>query len=434
MVSIVASCSSSEDAPVTEAQADASANTGDASEPKEDGNAPPARDAGLVDAAPLPIVCASSSCAKSLVTTLGANHEDSLSEGFCALLEDGTVSCWGANNAGQLGRGEEAGTLEGSSTAARVLGLSGIVDLDHTCAIDKDGGTWCWGTGPFLRDDAGKVTTERSPIKLTLPPATRVGLGSLVACITAAEGVLCWGNNLQGQLAPFDTTPRSALRGPQRLDLPPGAAVRQLAVGDATFIVREDGTMVSVGANPPLGRVTSLFPDPYPADIALSGVLSVDVATDNACATAGGTGYCWGAVIPKPDDMPGDLSRAFPKPIMAPEPIVQIATTRTLVVGEFGDPIVLPYRWCAATVSGAVYCWGLNESGQAGDGTKDYAFDAVRVTGLPERAAQVRTTRNTTCALLTSGKIYCWGSNFDGQLGNGKVKGVSSVPEEVVLP
>jgi alpha-tubulin suppressor-like RCC1 family protein len=40
----------------------------------------------------------------------------------------------------------------------------------------------------------------------------------------------------------------------------------------------------------------------------------------------------------------------------------------------------------------------------------------------------------STCALLTSGKIYCWGNNFYGQLGHGRIKGVSLVPQEVVLP
>jgi len=84
--------------------------------------------------------------------------------------------------------------------------------------------------------------------------------------------------------------------------------------------------------------------------------------------------------------------------------------------------------------SGSVYCWGNNASGQAGDGTKEYAFEAVKVEGLPEPAAEVKTTADTTCALLTNGKVFCWGANYYGQLGNGEIKVRSLVPQEVVLP
>jgi len=46
----------------------------------------------------------------------------------------------------------------------------------------------------------------------------------------------------------------------------------------------------------------------------------------------------------------------------------------------------------------------------------------------------VKTTVNTTCALLTNGRVYCWGSNFNGQLGNGLNRGKSLAPTAVVLP
>jgi len=120
---MAASCSSSDELdarPEGDAGVDA-ASTIDAA----DADATSPRDAGTFDAAPLPVVCASQPCAKSLVTTLGAN-EDERSEGFCVLLDDGTVACWGANGAGQLGRGED-GALVDSANAAKVVGLSDVV-------------------------------------------------------------------------------------------------------------------------------------------------------------------------------------------------------------------------------------------------------------------------------------------------------------------
>ena len=89
------------------------------------------------DGGPSPVVCTSEPCATALVTTRGANANDP-AEGFCALLHDGTVACWGANGAGQLGRDPEGGILD-SATAARVSGLTNIVSLDHTCALDDTG-------------------------------------------------------------------------------------------------------------------------------------------------------------------------------------------------------------------------------------------------------------------------------------------------------
>lgn len=388
----------------------------------DDATAPPQRDAAAFDfdGGPLPIVCASSPCATSLVTTGRTIFEDDSADrdGFCVLLNDRTVACWGANRRGQLGRGDDAGA--DSPNAARVIGLSDVVQLDHTCALDTSGAIWCWGTGPYLQNDAGMTTTERVPVKLPVPPATSVSVGAEVGCALAGGAVLCWGSNSSGQLAPFDVVPSSDSLPPREIAIPPGAPVRSVVVGTATLVLREDGTTVSWGTSPLLARVSSLNPDSYPDSVALNDISSIDLTGDVACATALGTGYCWGAdrygfnnVIPRP----------LPEPVVTPEPLVQIAR----------PPVGRP-RWCGVGATGAVYCWGENSGGQAGDGTKDHAFHAVQVKGLPAPAAQVRTTQNATCALLTNGKVYCWGTNYYGQLGNRMLKVPSLVPQEVVLP
>ncbi len=392
-------------------------------------------DAGPIDASALPVVCTSKPCALSLVTTRG-DGDDDLGEGFCARLDDGTVACWGANGAGQLGRGDDAGTND-DPTPRRVVGLSDVVTLDHTCAIDKTGSVFCWGTGPWLQSDTGPaVTTERTPVMLPLPSATGIGVGEMTACAATTTGVLCWGRNDFGQVAPFDSAPRFEALEPRTVAVPPSVSVRNIVVNRASFVVGEDGVVTSWGANPPLARSSSLSPDPYPLATGLSGVSSLDVAGDNACATAGGTGYCWGASVPDDLDPEGAtiLVRALPRPVVTTEPVVRIATTRHIILGNFGARILKPQRWCASGVSGAVYCWGYNESGQAGDGTKSFAATAVKVAGLPGPAADVKTTPDATCALLTNGKVYCWGSDFYGQLGTGKLKVPSLVPQEVLLP
>lgn len=430
----LASCSSSSDEVESEDPADAAAADGSSlSEAAVVETGPPGPDAALFDGGPLPIDCAAPSCAVALVTTRGASASDP-AEGFCALLRDGTVACWGAGKAGQLGRAADAG-LADSARAERVSGLGGVVSLDHTCAVDGTGAVFCWGTGPFLRSPTEATSTEPLPVKLEIPSATRVAIGDVAGCALVDGGVVCWGSNRHGQIAPFDSAPSSAVLSARAVAVPGGPPLRDVVVGNASFALRTDGKVASWGANPPLARVSSLFPDPHPLRTVLSGIMSLDVDDDVACATAGGVGYCWGALASGTEEpsRPPRLERALPGRVAAPEPLVQIATAR-IRVGPSGAASVDPQRWCACAGSGAVYCWGENAGGQAGDGTKAYAHEAVKVVGLPRPAAQVKTTSGATCALLTNGTVHCWGTNLYGQLGNGKITVPSLTPQEVVLP
>ena len=269
-----ASCSSSEeDGPLLPSDSlDAGAGP-ETSEPAVDAevDGPPLRDAAAFDGGSRPVVCTSQPCAKSLVTTLptmvlSGPSTIAPAEGFCALLDDGTVACWGANNDGQLGRGDDAGITE-SAIPARVVGLSNIVELAHNCARSASGDVWCWGLGVYVRGDAGAYASEPAPVRVPIPPAKRIGLGRLVGCAATDDGLLCWGQNAFLQIDPI---PRGGLLPPTPVDLPPGAPIRDVVVGDATFVIREDGSTWSWGRSPPLGRVSSLDPDPHPAPTGLA--------------------------------------------------------------------------------------------------------------------------------------------------------------------
>ena len=417
-LAVAVGCSSSDEAAPPEpppTTVDASTDAGPAEERDADAAAPE-RDAGFVDVEPLPIECASPPCATALVTTLPSAQLGDNGQGFCALLSDQTVACWGGNVSGQLGRGEAAASIRASETPARVPGLERIASIDHTCAVDEDGATWCWGTGVFLTnpEQLWALTTARTPVRLPLPLATHVGIADAAGCVATTDGrILCW---------------TSDGLGATELDYPTGPALRKIAVGGATHFLREDGSTLSFGSSYLIGRVSSFLTDPYPVPSQLDRVRSLDINATNACAAAGGIGFCWGGPLPGALD---SMGRAYPRGLVIPEPIVDIATTPSFsMVGQ----TQVPYRWCAVASSGAVYCWGYNETGQAGTGTKEYVNDAALVAGLPAPAVSVKTTVSTTCALLTTGKIYCWGGNYDGQLGNGKVRGLALTPEEVILP
>lgn len=396
------------------------------------------------DAAPPPLDCESDPCAVSL-TTRGTFGYEMIPPGgsgyvtrkagasFCALLRDGTVACWGANDGAQLGRGDDANSW-GSPNAMRVAGLSKIVQLEGTCAVDKDGAAWCWSYGPYRSLDTSPVHgIESSPVKLALDPVKKVAVGSFWAswvsgCAVLVDGgVVCWGANLNGVVASTNIT-RNSVLPVQRIPLPSEGRARDIGVGTAAVVLMDDGSLVSWGDNPTLGRATSLAPNPYPGPIAIAGVANAfDVRQSEACATAWGAGYCWGAGTATNMQSPityfdlDNLERALPSPIASPEPVRQISTPGAR-------------QGCAVGGSGAVYCWGDNTYGQVGDGTRDYAAKPARVAGLPAAAVEVKAAGDSTCALLVNGKVYCWGADQYGQLGNGALYQPSVLPQEVTLP
>jgi len=79
------------------------------------------------------------------------------------------------------------------------------------------------------------------------------------------------------------------------------------------------------------------------------------------------------------------------------------------------------YHTCGLTARGKAYCWGYNYNGQLGDGTTNYSSG---VNG-PQRViggltfASIRGGGYHTCGLTARGKAYCWGYNGYGQLGDG---------------
>lgn len=386
------------------------------------------------DAGPPPVQCEDAACAKSLVLTYGSTRSADGSYGFCALLDDATVACWGVNGSGQLAR-DRSVTM--SAVPARVDGLKDIVRLSHTCAIDKDGAAWCWGTGPFLQSSTVAQSTVWSAVNLDIPTATHVDfllagvrpIQAVGCAILEDNQVACWGTNGNGQVHPPALTESATAPKPvTTIDLPEGAPIQDIFVGNATFLLRTDGTLLSWGANPPLGRISSLFPDPRPKPVALTGISYVDVEAGNVCVVAKGAVHCWGRTYSA--DFAPARQYAMPQRINLPEPAVSVATSP----GAYGAPASNPQRGCAVTLSGDVYCWGANTSGQAGDGTRDPPVDPVKVKGLPAPASIVRTAALATCALLTTGKVYCWGENGYGELGNGLLQEPSLEPVEVLLP
>ncbi len=119
----------------------------------------------------------------------------------CARMADGTVQCAGLNDEGQLGNG----TISGESAhdvPGAVVGLSRVVQIsageNHVCAVLEDGTVACWGA---YFDQRFRVASK--PVAVAgLTDVAEVAAGAAgYSCARRADGtVACWGVNLEGEL------------------------------------------------------------------------------------------------------------------------------------------------------------------------------------------------------------------------------------------
>jgi alpha-tubulin suppressor-like RCC1 family protein len=87
---------------------------------------------------------------------------------------------------------------------------------------------------------------------------------------------------------------------------------------------------------------------------------------------------------------------------------------------------------CVLDVDGQAHCWGTNADGQLGNGTTAGSAAPVAVQG-GRTFSMVEAGDSTSCALTPAGEGYCWGVGTAGQLGNGSTQS-SAVPVRVAAP
>ena len=132
----------------------------------------------------------------------------------CAVDTAGQAWCWGSDDSGQLGNGNNTAPNEFFPTAVVGSHVFAAVTtgVSHTCALDKDGQAWCWGDGAFgvlgagylesdPDSDSGAVT-ERSPVAVAGEHVfARITAGGHHSCALDSSGAAwCWGMAQDGQL------------------------------------------------------------------------------------------------------------------------------------------------------------------------------------------------------------------------------------------
>jgi alpha-tubulin suppressor-like RCC1 family protein len=297
-----------------------------------------------------------------------------------------TIAAWGYPVALQL-------------PAARVSAGDG-----RTCLLTPRGEIRCWGFDD--RFESGPLEADGYRLK-------SLSTGTDHMCGIGARGAaLCVGNNSDGQLGDGTTVHRyiaPAIVGG-------GLVFVSLSAGHGhTCGVVEDGDVYCWGIGE-RGQLGTYAPEGSPSPMPVPSVerfTSVAAGHHYSCAlTRAGRAHCWG-----PIDGAGILPNTLAVPLAPDVALVALTTGFDHV--------------CGITGSGDVLCWGSNENGELGDGSSSdrAAHEGTRVSG-GLTFASVSAGIGHTCGVTTEGVAYCWGLNNFGQLGNGS-KTESAVPVRV---
>ena len=299
----------------------------------------------------------------------------------CVVLGDGTGRCWGGGTGGQLGHG----TAEMSVTPVPVSGLSTIVRISagywQACALLADGTASCWGANQYGQVGDGTIEMRLTPVAVSgLTGVVDIGTGAYHTCALLDSGVVkCWGYNEQGQL----------------------------------------GDGIAEHADECNNKDCSMLP------VTVAGItnaVALAVGGDHACALLDdGTLKCWG------DNGQGQLGIDPMTLIESPSPVAPSSSSISNLRGVFAGSS----ETCVLWYNDSVRCWGENSDGQFGDGTTTDSHQPHQPTGLGN-VEHVAVGSRHACALpKTHDTVWCWGDNADGQLGDGTVVD-SLAPVELV--
>ena len=224
----------------------------------------------------------------------------------CAILDNGQLTCWGADLHGALGNGdsnsEDQYTPVIIPTPADRTAINIDAGVSHTCILMDDGGIMCWG-----RDNAGQLgngesspTTYAPESDVILPEgrvATDFSVGNEHSCaILDNDSVVCWGMNNYGQLGDNSTTNAKI---PTFVHLPNGSKATKISSGSGhTCATIDNGSLYCWGhnKNSRLGIGTSGGVRTIPMFVSSNqSIIEISASAEHTCVLSeNGSISCWG--------------------------------------------------------------------------------------------------------------------------------------------
>ena len=412
--------------------------------------------------------CETNVCDAGVCATGATSIELAAGERHTCVNLDGKVRCWGIGPTGALGYGNTT-TIGDDEVPAD----AGYVDIggdasqisaggDHTCALLDDGSVVCWGNGPCGELGYGNTTTigddelpsDAGPVPLGSSGARAVELaaGTFHTCVLLdTGGVRCWGYGGEGALGYGNTLSGLGIADGSNIgdtetlddlggvDVDIGGTVEHIVAGRIHTCALYDvdpttgGSVRCWGQNAEgqLGHGlidqparTQVGDDESPSaiDPVLTGVAQIVAGGAHTCGLlVDGTVRCWG---------------------YGPEGALGYGSTETIGDGEGVPTDAVPiggtvielaagrYHTCARLEAGEIRCWGRGLFGVLGYGNSDNIGDDETLSELAMPSVQIEPVERLalggehTCALLSpvdseTGTIKCWGYGSTGALGYG---------------
>ncbi len=342
----------------------------------------------------------------------------------CDIASGGIVWCWGQNGSeGRIGLPTLSAEVISSvpvrvpntgpnAVRARKLASFGR----HTCALDVVGKAWCWGGNGWGALGVSTIGQSATPVAVAGGLTFKdIAVGSEHSCaITAVGAMYCWGHNDWRQFA---------MNAPSMSEAPiavaPGLSFASLTVG-STFTCGVTTTNqgycwgyngwgnLGDGAAISYANTFTVTPTLVTGGRAWTQIGAGQI---HGCGlTTAGQSYCWG-------NNGGKLGNGGTAETSTPSALAGAPSFTAMSVGA-------NHNCALAATTLEVWCWGVNDTGAAGQPASQMVMRPTRVAGLiaaEVAASGIGTGSGSHSCAVSADRltVRCWGRNDTGQLGTG---------------
>ena len=349
---------------------------------------------------------------------------------FTCAVASGASYCWGKQSNGRLGNNSVLSSFKKAPVAVYTQDLpDGLTFTEisagtaHACAV-AGAQAFCWGRNTSGQLGNGTTTQTGKPVAVNTggplagTTVTGISAGDTFSCAVASAAAYCWGNNGSGQLGTNSFTNSSVPVAVDDSGVLAGATVTGISSGTSHACMVADGAAYCQGANGnALDPMSGQLGMSVPVAVDTSGVLdgldvsSVSAGGYHSCAVAEGAAYCWG--FNDNGELGNNSTTSSPVP-------VAVDTSGALADSTLTSVSAGAYYSCAVA-DGAAYCWGNNDSGRLGDGTANNSLVPVAVDTsgvLADKTVTSISAGYEHACVIADGEAFCWGANWNGQLGD----------------
>ncbi len=303
---------------------------------------------------------------------------------------------------------------------------------EHSCGI-YDSKVYCWGRN-YVNQLGDNTATDRSaPVAVdtsgVLSGKTITDISSTYyhTCVMTSEiKAYCWGYGLHGQLGNNSTSNSSVPVAVELTGALSGKTIKSISAGSShTCAIASDDKAYCWGNNSygKLGDGTtnaSLVPVAVNMTGVLNGKTIKFIAAEYAytCAIASDDKvYCWG--MNNEGQLGNNSTTASSVPVAVDTSgVLSGKTIKSISLGGDGYG-----SNCVVASDDKVYCWGVENYGQLGNNSASFYFSvpvAVDTSGVlsGKTIKSVSTSATHTCVITSDDQPVCWGFNGSGQLGN----------------